>query len=168
MANPYDFPYTVPDGDGPVQYRGECYADGQVIPVKHSDKGCFFKTVVPETLDNKCFPEYCPTEDGWPTDGYRVQVLVPAGGEPVISEVPNIEGCRPPNKVLFHTCGMCIYVDYDTTPLIDPASEVVATGGGADPHPTIRDLTLNGGCIETIHMLNTNDVDVLITLSYFC
>lgn len=167
MANPYDEDYIVPADKAPIEFGGHCYQEGDVIKLKRSELACFREQVFP-VYDDKCFPEYCPTEDGWPTDGYRVQVLVPAGGEPVISEVPNIEGCRPPNKVLFHTCGMCIYVDYDTTPLIDPASEVVATGGGADPHPTIRDLTLNGGCIETIHMLNTNDVDVLVTLSYFC
>ncbi len=170
MANPHDVEWTVPQGYPRVEFpAGSCnyFYAGDVITMSEAERSTCQKLLQPEPLKDKCFPEYCLTQDGWPTDGYRVQVRIPANST-VIHPVPSEEGCRPPNKVSFHTCGMCIYADYDKTPLIDPDSAIVATGGGADPSPTIRDLVTKGVCVETIHMLNPSDSEVLVTLSYFC
>ena len=168
MANPNDFLYTVPEGTGSLSYQGSCYSDGEIVRVKFSDKGCFFKTVVTEELDTKCFPEYCEGSEGYPTDGYRVPVTVLAGGVVSIEAVPSIEGCKPPNTVCFHYCAPCLYVEYNADPIYDAADPNAANGAGADPNPTCRDLIKNGVSVKTIHMANPSDVDVTVMLSYYC
>jgi hypothetical protein len=117
----------------------------------------------------KCFPEYCVGKDGAPTTGYRVPVTVPAGAifeQPVAA----IEGCRPPAMVCFHYCANCLYVGYDSPPIVDPEDPIAQAGGGADPNPTCRDLVddKTGECVEVLHIYNPSDVDVLVTLSYYC
>lgn len=167
MASPYVFEYTVKDSDGPIRYADVCYEVGDVIKLKHSDKHCFYELLMPEPEKSCCFPEYCLTADGYPTDGYRVPVLVPAGST-VVHSVPSIEGCKPAGQVHFHYCANCLYVGYDSAPLVDPEDPNAADGGGADPNPTVRDLIHNGVQVQTIHILNPTDADVLVMLSYYC
>ena len=162
MANPFDIPYEVTAADAPLTYNRRCYAEGEIVQVNQNDIGCFLDDAFPDPELGCCFPEYCDTIED-PTSGYRVPVLVPAGGT-IIQPVASIEGCKPPASVCFHYCGSCLYVGYDAAPVLDPADPVAATGGGADPNPTCRDLD----CIETLHIHNPSDADLLVTLSYYC
>ena len=167
MASPYDFKYEVQEADGPLKYRGECYAVGDIINVKHTDKVCFFEDVLPAKDTPCCFPEYCVGKDGASTKQYNVPVLVPAGAT-VEEAVASIEGCKPPAMVCFHYCSPCLYVGYDAAPVTDPADPVAQSGGGADPNPTCRDLIEKGVCVETLHIFNPTAEDVIVTLSYYC
>ncbi len=168
MASPYDFLYTVQESDGVLEYpRGVCHQVGDTIRVPFKDKMCFFEDVLPANEPACCFPEYCVGPDGVPTGGFRVPVLVPAGGT-VAQPVASKEGCAPPAMVCFHYCGSCLYVSYDAPPVIDPEDPNAACGGGADPNPTCRDLIENGVCVETIHIHNPSAADVLVMLSYYC
>ena len=170
MVSAYAFEYVVQDSDGPLEYpAGSCkiYQPGESIWVSHTDKMCFFKLLLPEDAPDCCFPEYCVTDKGFTTKGYRVPVQVPAGAT-IPQPVAAIEGCAPPAMVCFHYCGPCLYVGYDAEPVIDPADPMAATGGGADPNPTCRDLIENGVCVETLYIHNPSAEDVLVTLSYYC
>ena len=168
MGSPYDMKYTVPTGTGEFCYRGKKYSDGDVVSMKREDFLACQKTQMPEELDTKCFPEYCEGSEGYPTDGYRVPVTVLAGGVVAIEAVPSIEGCKPPNTVCFHYCAPCLYVEYDADPIYDAADPNAANGAGADPNPTCRNLIKNGVSVKTIHMANPSDVNITVTLSYYC
>ena len=173
MANPYDVQYVVTRADvgglegGSLTWNGKCYAEGDTIAVDHLDILCFMGEIKPEAPLDNCFPEYCLTADGYPTKGYRVPVLVPANGVVEIHTVPSIDGCAAAGMVCFHYCSPCLYVGYDADPIIDPMDPDGQTGGGADPNPTCRDLIENGVAVETIHMSNPTDADVLVMLSYY-
>ena len=167
MANPYDVKYEVPVGDGPINYAGNCYQDGEIISVKRSDFACFAEFINPDNSQMKCFPAYCIGDSGVSPKGFRVPVLVPAGAT-VEQAVSTIEGCAPPNMVCFHYCANCLYVGYDAEPVIDPSDPIAAAGGGADPNPTCRDLIEHGVCVETLFIHNPATTDVTVTLSYYC
>ena len=167
MANPYDIQYTIGAGEAPIKYRGVCYTEGCTITVKRNEIGCFLDEIRPEPKPDNCFPAYCTCKDGFPVEGYRVPVIVPAG-ETVVTSVPVIEGCAPAAQVCFFHCGECLYVGYDAEPLIDPENAAAAAGGGADPNPTCRCLERDGQCIETLHIHNDGAEDVRVMLSYYC
>ena len=171
MANPYYVDFVVPEDSAGIEYpANSCtfYKAGDIIKMPKADRAVCAK-LVQEESDNlaKCFPAYCLSDDGFPTDGHRVPVLVAAGAT-VVQPVASIEGCRPPNMVCFHYCGSCLYVGYDADPVIDPNDPVAMAGGGADPNPTCRDLIENGVCIETLHIHNPSESDVTVMLSYYC
>ena len=167
MASPYFVDYVVPDGTGSLTYNRKCYKDGETIKVPQPDICCFMDEVALAEKPGKCFPMYCLGADGYPTAGYRVPILVPAGGAVTIATVPTIEGCAPANMVCFHYCSPCLYVGYNADPITDPADADGQLGGGADPNPTCRDLIDNGEVVETIHMTNPTDSDVIVMLSYY-
>ena len=165
MGSPYNVDYTVPVGTEKFYYDGRCYTDGDVVSMKREDFLACQKTQIPADEDlSKCFPEYCEgSSGGYPTRRYNVMVDVPALSAANIA-VASIEGCKPAKTVCFHTCGNCMYVEYDSPALVNATDANVVNGGGADPDPSCRLL----GDTEVIHFFNPNDFDVKVTLSYYC
>lgn len=163
MGSPYqdEWIYTVPAGTGTFYYNKRGYKDGAKIPMNREDYLACQKTKPPAEEElSKCFPSYC---DDPSTKRYAVVVDVPANGI-AQSPVASIEGCKAPKRVAFHTCGNCMYVEYDAPALTDAADPNVVNGGGPDADPHWRFLD----CTEVIHFSNPNDFDVKVTLYYYC
>lgn len=163
MGSPYDMEFTVTAEKAPFCFEKRWYKAGEKIMMSRTDYLACQKTQIPADELPCGFPEYGKKTDKQ-TAGYRADWTIPPG-EVVVIPVASIEGHRPPRIVQLRFKG-CIRVGYNADPVVG------ATDGTSADCPCDKDcrelVDKYGNCIETLHVMTTDEEPVELCLSYYC
>lgn len=162
MANPFDVPYELPEGETLITAEG-CVTGPTTVMMRAVARTKLLERKAVSESSKVSFPDYCPIDMAQPAEGHRnFHVIQPGVTNIVIPELPG--GCLP-NRVFFNWCADCIIVNFDKEASVDE----VLDGSGPEINPRfvyIGEQPVSCKRVDVISVLNTGDAPYYMTLQY--